>query len=262
VVAGSSWIKRDIVHQYGMSPEKVQIIPWAPPTAHYPSIADADLEDARRRLQLPATYALYPAVTWPHKNHVRLFEALARLRDEHGLVVHLVCTGARYESHWPVIQRRLEELSLASQVTFLGFLSERDLRCVYRLAQFLILPSLFEADSCPIHEAWSEGIPVASSNLSALPDQVGDAGLLFDATDVSTIASTVKRMAGDERLRRKLVGDGKRRVADFDWGRTAKAYRAVYRRAAGVTLTDEDRWLLTWDWMKEPTKRPMTGVAV
>ena len=127
-------------------------------------IDPAQIEEARQRLALPATYALYPAVTWPHKNHLRLLDALAELRDQRGLVVNLVCTGAKYESHWPKIEQRIKDLNLASQVRFLGFLSEADLRAVYRLAQFLVLPSLFEADSCPIHEAWSEGLPVASSN--------------------------------------------------------------------------------------------------
>jgi hypothetical protein len=59
-------------------------------------------------------------------------------------------------------------------------------------------------------------------------------------------------MATDAGLRKELVERGHRRVKDFDWTRTAKAYRAVYRRAAGVVLTDEDRWLLEWDWMREP----------
>jgi glycosyltransferase involved in cell wall biosynthesis len=126
---------------------------------------------------------------------------------------------------------------------------------VYKSAQFLILPTLFEADSCPIHEAWSEGLPVASSNHTALPEQVGDAGLLFDAADVSAIADALERMASDARLRQELVQRGYRRVKDFDWLRTAKAYRAVYRRAAGVSLTEEDQWLLAWDWMKKPGER-------
>jgi glycosyltransferase involved in cell wall biosynthesis len=139
-------------------------------------------------------------------------------------------------------------------VRFLGFLQEADLRAVYRLAQFLVLPTLFEADSCPVYEAWSEGIPVASSNHTAMPDQVGDAGLLFDAMNVTAIADALQRMTLDDRLRHDLVNRGYRRVKDFDWIRTAKAYRAVYRRAAGVPLGDEDRWLLSWDWMREPTK--------
>jgi glycosyltransferase involved in cell wall biosynthesis len=254
VVVGSEWIKQDVVRQYSLHPDKVQVIPWAPPTVQYADIDAAQLQDAKRRLALPATFVFYPAVCWPHKNHLRLFEALAELRDHRGLIVNLICTGARWEPHWPQIERQLTSLNLSSQVRFLGFLAETDLRAVYRLAQFLILPTLFEADSCPIYEAWSEGLPVACSNHTALPDQVGDAGLLFDAADVTAIADSLQMMATDDRLRKDLVARGYRRVRDFDWTRTAKAYRAVYRRAARVTLSDEDRWLLAWDWMKEPRK--------
>jgi glycosyltransferase involved in cell wall biosynthesis len=254
VVVGSEWIKQDVVRQYGVWRDKVQVIPWAPPTAHYPEIDASHLDKARERFALPATFALYPANTWPHKNHLRLLEALAELRDRHGLVVNLVCTGARLESNWQQIEQRLIALNLSSQVRFLGYVSEADLRATYRLAQFLILPTLFEADSCPIHEAWSEGLPVASSNHTALPDQVGDAGLLFDAKNVSAIADAIRRMATDDQLRHDLANRGFRRVKDFDWTRTARAYRAVYRRAAGVELNEEDLWLLSWDWMREPNR--------
>ena len=261
VVVGSEWIKQDVLRQYRVHPDKVQIIPWAPPTAQYPQIDSAHIDDARCRLALPGTYAIYPAVTWPHKNHLRLLDALAQLRDRRGLIMNVVCTGAKYESHWPNIEQRLQELNLTSQVRFLGFLSEADLRSVYRLAQFLVLPTLFEADSCPIHEAWSEGIPVASSNLTGLPDQVGDAGLLFDAKDVSAIADAIQKMTTNWRLREALKQRGYRRVQDFSWERTAKAFRAVYRRAAGLTLNDEDRWLLKWDWMREPRRVPRAEEA-
>jgi glycosyltransferase involved in cell wall biosynthesis len=256
VVVGSEWIKQDVIRQFSLSPDKIQIIPWASPTAQYPQLKPEQMAEIRTRLALPEIYMLYPAVTWPHKNHVRLLEAIAELRDQRGLIVNLVCTGARFQSHWPKIEQRIKELRLESQVKFLGFLSETDLRAVYRQAQFLVLPTLFEADSCPIHEAWSEGIPVASSNHTALPDQVGEAGLLFDAKDVSAIADAIQQMTTDAALRQEMIGRGYRRVKDFDWTRTAKAYRAVYRRAANITLSEEDRWLLQWDWMREPGKLP------
>jgi glycosyltransferase involved in cell wall biosynthesis len=256
VVVGSQWIKQDVIAQYGVRPEKVQVIPWASPTAQYPRISTEDLDAARRHYGVPATYALYPAVAWPHKNHLRLFEALALLRDRRGLVVNLVCTGARHESSWAAVQRRMRELRLDEQVKFLGFLPEADLRAVYRLAQFLVLPSLFEADSCPIHEAWSEGIPVASSNIAPLREQVGDAGIVFDPTDVTAMADAIERIATDGALRCDLVAKGHRRARDFDWKRTATAYRAVYRRAAGRQLNREDRWLLQWDWMRDPHLAP------
>ncbi|HWP39726.1 MAG TPA: glycosyltransferase, partial [Tepidisphaeraceae bacterium] len=124
VVVGSEWVRQDVVRQYRLDPQKVQIIPWAPPTEHYPPLSPDRLEHVRRRFSLPQTYMLYPAVTWPHKNHLRLLEAIAELRDRRGMVVNLVCTGSKYPFHWPKIEQRVRELRLEPQVRFLGFVSE------------------------------------------------------------------------------------------------------------------------------------------
>jgi len=252
VVVGTQWIKEDVVRQYGTAPDKIQVIPWAPPTQLYKEPGPEHLSVVRGRYGIDRPFAIFPAVTWPHKNHIRLLEALAYLRDERGLVVPLVCTGSRLDSHWPRIEARIRELKLEPQVKFLGFVPEEDLRALYRLSQLLVMPTLYEADSCPIFEAWHEGVPVASSNVTALPVQVQDAGILFDPKDVKAMAEAVARLATDEALRDDLRRRGLRRVQDFDWERTARAYRAVYRRAADATLTEEDRWLLQWDWMREP----------
>jgi glycosyltransferase involved in cell wall biosynthesis len=259
VIAGTQWIKDDIVTRYSINPEKVQVIPWASPTLAYSEPTTADLSAVRAKHGLEPPFALYPAAAWPHKNHIRLLEAIAHLRDERGITVRLVCTGSIADDfwlyHWPKIEQRRQQLNLGGQVKFLGFVPESEMRAIYRLAQFLVLPSLFEADSCPIHEAWSDGLPVASSNATALPDQVHDAGLLFDPKDVADIADAIARMATSKELRDKLRERGYCRMKDFDWERTAKAYRAVYRRAADRPLSVEDRMLLQWDWMRDPEKK-------
>jgi glycosyltransferase involved in cell wall biosynthesis len=161
----------------------------------------------------------------------------------------MVCTGATYRPHWPAIEAGLARFGLSHQVRFVGFLAETDLRAVFLQASALVLPSLYEASSLPIFEAWQDGVPVACSNATALPEQVRGAALLFDPTDVRAIAEAVKLVL--EPLQRSaLTARGRERLGDFDLVRTAKAYRAVYRRAGDFPLTDEDRWLLSWDWMQ------------
>ncbi len=258
VVVGSQWVKQDIIHHYGVNPGKIQVIPWAPPIQVYPEPSPEQLREVQVKYQLELPFALYPAMTWPHKNHLRLLEALAYLRDRENLIIRLVCTGSKYPRHWPQIEERLHALRLEGQVKFLGLVPPEDLRAIYRLAQFVIVPTLFEAASGPVFEAWQEGVPVACSSVTSLPEQAGDAALLFDPYSVEAIADAVLRMATNERLRRDLVEKGKRRLQGFSWERTAKAYRAVYRRAARHPLTEEDRWLLNWDWMREPRPKEKT----
>jgi glycosyltransferase involved in cell wall biosynthesis len=259
VVVGTQFIKDDVVRQYRIAPEKIQVIPWASPTEFYTEPDARFAAAVREKYGLDKPFALYPAVTWPHKNHLRLLEALARLRDSRGLVVPLVCTGSCVEPTWGRIQALVSELNLGPQVKFLGFVPDDDLRALYRLSQMLVMPTLYEADSNPIHEAWYEGTPVASSNCTALPDQVHDAGVLFDPRDVDAIADAIARLATDPALCDELRERGHLRARDFSWERTAKAYRAVYRRAGDKVLSEEDRWLLEWDWLREPRKVPQRG---
>ena len=162
-------------------------------------------------------------MTWQHKNHLRLLDAIAHLRDKCGQKIRLVCTGSRLEPYWTEIEKHIERLQLGNQVSFLGFVTEKDLRAIYKLAQFLVMPSLFESDSSPVYEAWLEGLPVACSNVTSLPVQARDAALLFDPYNIGSIANSISRLANQSELRRELRDAGFRRLKDFDWARTAKA---------------------------------------
>jgi len=259
VAVSSRWIKEDIIRHYRVDPDKIQIIPWAPPTEAYQNPSSRDLDEVQKKHALPIPFALYPAMTWPHKNHLRLLEALAILRDRHDLKLHLVCTGSLLQPYSSSIQQRVSELGLTSQVSFPGFVSDVELRALYRLSQFLVMPSLFESDSSPVYEAWLEGTPIVCSNVTSLPVQVMDAAVLFDPYDPAAIADAMRRVSTDNNLRRNLTAYGYLRVKDFDWDRTARAYRAIYRRGAGRVLSEEDRWLLDWDWMERPMRVVETG---
>jgi glycosyltransferase involved in cell wall biosynthesis len=261
IVTGSQWAKDDIVRQYCVDPNKVQVIPEGPLDQQTRQITRRSKEEVRQQYNLPEEYLLYPAVTWQHKNHLNLLEAIAHLRDSQGIKFPLVCTGAHEPEFWPQIQERIQALRLQQQVQFLGFLPEADLRVVQECAFCLVQPSLFEASSLPIYDAWIDGVPVACSRVTALPDQVRDAGLLFDPKDVADIANAIRRVVTSEELRDELRKRGHRRVKDFNWERTARAYRACYRQAAARALTDEDKSLLNWDWMREPERLAVSAYS-
>ena len=252
VAVGSNWVKQDVIDKYHISPNKVQVIPWAPPTQAYKQSPPEQLDRVKKTYSLDLPFALYPAVTWEHKNHLRLLEALAMVRAKDGIKLSLVCTGGKYPGYWPKIESRIIELRLQDSVRFLGQVPPEDLRALYKLAQFVIVPTLFEAASGPVFEAWQEGTPVACSNITSLPEQAGNAALLFDPLSIDNISEAIHRMASDSKLRAGLQHNGATRLKDFDWERTAKAYRAVYRRASRHPLTVEDEHLLSWDWMRDP----------
>jgi len=245
IVADSSFVADDIQHQFTIPRAKIYMIPQGPPTALYDLPSPSLIHATAAKYRLPATFAFYPAQTWQHKNHLCLLDALALLRDQKGLEINLVCTGKQNE-FWHVIERHVRELRLEHQVHFLGFVSAQEVVALYRLAHFLILPSLFEGGGMPVLEAFREGTPVACSNIAALAEYAGDAALLFDPTSAPSIAHAIYRMATEPHLRTELHQRGTARAQSFSWDRTARMYRAIYRHVAGQVLAEEDiHWLAT-----------------
>lgn len=253
VVVGSQWVKQDVVQQYGIKPDRVQVIPWAAPTHGIAAPTRENMLMVSEKYDLSRPFALYPAVTWQHKNHLRLIEAAARVRDTQGLAVTIVCTGYHTE-FYEVIERHLEKYDLKGQFRFPGHVSVLELRALYRAAQFVFIPTLFEAASGPMFEAWREATPVACASVTSLPEQAHGAALLFDSQSIESIADALGEISTNRDLRDELVERGTRRLRDFSWTRTARAYRAVYKRAAGRSLFDDERRLLEWDWMRDPQR--------
>jgi glycosyltransferase involved in cell wall biosynthesis len=155
----------------------------------------------------------------------------------------LVCPGKRNRD-FGRIEARMRELGLEATTRFPGFVSPLDLRGLYELATALVFPSRFEGWGLPVCEAFSAGLPVASSSASSLPDLVSDAALLFDPDEPERIAESILRLWRDPVLRETLAERGRARGSQFSFDRTARLFRAHYRRLGGRKLPEEDRILL------------------
>lgn len=250
IAVSSRWVKRDLIRHFAAPPDKIHIIPDAPPTQAYAEPTAAQIDEVRTRYAVQEPFAFYPAMTWEHKNHVRLLEAVARLRDDQGLAIQVICTGHQ-NRFWPQVKACLDALNLERQVRFLGMVPAVDLRAIYRLAQFVVIPTLFEASSAPLLEAWHDGAPTACSTVTALPEQAGDAALLFDPLSVEAMAGAMARLATDANLRDELRRKGRARLQRFTWDRAARGYRAAYRRSGARSLNEDDHALLADDWSRQ-----------
>jgi glycosyltransferase involved in cell wall biosynthesis len=155
-------------------------------------------------------FLLYPAEAWPHKNHARLFEAFARLREERP-ALELVLTGTGFRD-------------LPAGVRMLGRVEWDELPSLYRRAGVLVFPSLYEGFGLPPLEAMASGCPVACSTAGSLPEVCGDAAVYFDPTSVDEMVAAV-----DRALERALVEKGLQRAALFTWEKCAVGHDAVYR---------------------------------
>lgn len=242
VITASDWVKHDLVAQYRVPIDHVAVLPVPPPTSAYEPPTSNESLEIIARLRLPKQFAFYPAQTWAHKNHERLLDALALLKAD-GLVVPLVCSGHLNERHHDLL-RRAEGLGVSDQVRFLGFVDPKELLAVYSQARLLVFPSLYEGWGLPIVEAFAQGLPVASSNVTSLPGLVGDAGLLFDPYDVPEIATSIRALWVDDELRGHLKERGRAVLRSLDWHETALRMRAIYRYAAGREVSRRDLSLL------------------
>lgn len=244
VPVASEWVQRDLEAQFGLPPEKVPVVNLAPFNAAIAPLAPGRLEALARDLALPDGFIFYAAQTWPHKNHMALLEALALLRDRDGLCIPFVSSG-RKGDYFPVLERRVQELGLGDQVQFLGFVNHEALQALYELCRCVVIPSRFEAASFPLWEAFQAGRAAACATTTSLPAQAAGAALLFPADDVPAMAEAIKRLWTDAELRITLVEKGAGNVARFTWDRTARLFRALYRRTAGRALSAEDQQLLS-----------------
>lgn len=243
IAVASEWMKNDIVRQYGIDPSKIFVIPWGAPTEAYPVPDEQQLADVKKKYDLPDKYLFYPSMLWKHKNHIRLLRALANLRDTGGKLIYLVCSGRKTED-FNEINHTIEGLNLIEQVRFIGLIPSQELRSVYSQCTGVIVPTLFEAASGPVFEAWKEGKPAACASVTSLPEQVGNAAYLFDPYRVESIADAAIRLWEDTKLKSELVTNSEERLRLFSWEKTARTYRALYRMGAGLKLNDDDIQLL------------------
>ncbi len=206
VVTVSGFSRDRIAERLGIDPAHIHV-------AHLGVVAE-EFESSPVRDPV----VLYPARTWPHKNHTRLVEAMALVRRDRP-DLRLVLTGGGTE----------ELTGLPGWVEARGPVSTGELRELYARAACLAFPSLYEGFGLPPLEAMASGCPVAAADSGSIPEVCGDAAALFDPYDVRAIAEGIE-WALDQRER--LVEAGRARVREFTWQRCAEVHVEVYRALA------------------------------
>lgn len=227
IMAISEFTRATLMEKLGVPGEKITAVHLGYDDGAFRPLERAAVEEFRRSRGLPQEFLLYPAATWPHKNHANLLRALSVMKGKHGFGGRLVLTGIKKGSHGELLELA-GKLGLGDDVQYLGYLSYEELPLLYNAAALMVYPSVFEGFGIPLIEAFGSGLPVACSNTTSLPEVAGGAAALFDPNDPNDMASKIMSVLADRRLRDELAEKGLRRAKDFTWKRTAEKTRDVY----------------------------------
>ena len=224
--------KRDILHFFDVKPEKVVVVHNAIDEGFWVAPRAEDVERVRERYQLEHGFVLYVGNIKPHKNLVRLIESFAELRKRGHEALKLLIIGDEI-SKLPALRRAVHSHKLHKHVRFLGYLPDETLSILYRLAAVFVFPSLYEGFGLPPLEAMACGTPVVTSNVSALPEVVGDAAVLVDPTNPKDIVDGLHRVLTDPALARELSAKGLVRAREFSWEQSVARICDLYREVGG-----------------------------
>jgi glycosyltransferase involved in cell wall biosynthesis len=229
IFAISGAAAEDFVRTLGIARERIDVTPLGvhEPVREPGSAPRATEATLRAQFELgSARVLLCVAQKRPYKNLHVLVRALAELDPD--VVLVLPGSPTPYEQK---LRALADELGVGQRVRFPSWLTDSELEGLYALADVFALPSLIEGFGLPVLEAMARGVPVACSNVSALPEVAGDAALTFDPGRQDEVTAAVRRLLDDRALAQRLIARGHERVREFSWRHTGTASLAGYRRA-------------------------------
>lgn len=238
VLTPSEYTRRTVIERLNIDPSLVIAVPHG----ISPREDKVDASDIRERYEIPDAFFLYPAATYPHKNHLVLLQAFARVLKIHP-EVSLVLTGAKAWAEWKVaadmrdrISEEVDKLGITRSVKMLGYVPARDLDALYQEAVAVTFASRFEGFGAPVLEAMARGCPVIASNATALPEVVADAGRLVSPDNAEDWCNAMSHLLEDESQRARWAELGFERAKDFAWTRSAEILEDSYAYALETTL--------------------------
>jgi glycosyltransferase involved in cell wall biosynthesis len=223
ILADSEVGKEDILEYYGpygVTPDRVKVLPYLPAPYLSADVPPSERVRVRTAYRLPVRYLLYPAQLWPHKNHVRVVQALGLLKADHRPAIHVVLcgthSGAIRTGVYRAMMREAQRLRVTEQLHYLGYVPNEAMSALYAEAVGVVLPTFFGPTNIPIIEAWLFGCPVLTSDIRGIREQVGEAGLLVDPRSVEAIAAGMERLWEEAGLRVALAQRGTHRLARYN----------------------------------------------
>lgn len=213
----------DVAGEFKISFEKITVVSpgqcsdWVNPT-------EVDLERVQKVYNLPDKFIVYVGTIEPRKNIIGLIQAFTVWQKQTNNDAKLVIAGA---PGWK--NKRIFHLIKANHnIIYLGYVPDSDKPALYSLARIFAYPSFYEGFGLPILEAFMSGVPVLTSNRSALTEVAGNAAYLVDPNNQSDIATGLERLWNDENARKFYIEKGREQTTQFSWQESAKKFMKLF----------------------------------
>jgi alpha-1,3-rhamnosyl/mannosyltransferase len=238
ILTPSEYSRRTVIERLRIDPTIVTVVP------HGISSKEAvdPVTDIKQRHGIGDRFFLYPAASYPHKNHLVLIEAFAMVREKHPDVT-LVLTGAKGSAQWGTaksmetpLAEEIRSRGLKGHVRSLGYVPGAELEALYREAVALTFPSRFEGFGAPVLEAMARACPVLAADATALPEVVSDAGRLLSPDNADHWCQAMCEVLENEGLRQRMQVAGAERAKEYTWQRSADILEDSYRHVLATTL--------------------------
>ena len=194
--------KKEILENYSIPEDKIRIVP-------FPLSNICNVDESKPDVKLPEEFFFYPAQFWPHKNHIRIIEALRILRDNKNTKVNVVFTGADRPLKKYIINE-INKRDLNDQIVFAGLVTSQELKYMYTRSRGLIYASLLGPNNIPPYEAVCLDKPVIISDIQGHREQMGNAALFFDPYSAEELADRIYTLLTDENVNAKLKHDSEK----------------------------------------------------
>ena len=228
IIAVSENTKADIVNYLGIKKDKVVVIYNGVSEIFKKEVSQEECEKLRDKLNLHARYILNVSNMKTHKNIETLIKAYSKLRKQ-GIEQKLLLVGGK-KDRIRELQVYAEQFNVAEYVIFLQNIDFEDLPSIYQICDVFVFPSFYEGFGLPLVEAMASRVPVVTSDVSSMPEVVGNAGITIEPKDADSLAEAIEKVISDSNLRNNMVREGTKQVEKFNWQDTARKTLDVYKK--------------------------------
>ena len=238
ILTVSEATQRDLMRLFSIPEEKITVV--------YNAIEEravvASIAEERRRVleryQIQDPFLLYAGNIKPHKNIARIIEAFSVLKtelkeNETWKNLKLLIIGDELSKH-QFLRRTVIRSGVQHDVRFFGYVPYETLNVFYKSAEIFVFPSLYEGFGLPPLEAMANGTPVLTSNISSLPEVLGDAAFFVNPENVFEISKGLKHLLFDADLRAELIEKGLQQSKKYSWRKSAELVLNTYRKVLAV----------------------------